>query len=71
MTTFTLEQVEQLLIEQTALVTNRLMNNSSSYNANNTDSTIGPLSINREEFLKLGMETEYPRDIRILKKYSC
>lgn len=45
--------------------------NNSSYNANNTDSTIGPLSINREKFLKLGMETEYPRDIKILKKYSC
>lgn len=65
----TIEELEFLLDEQRKLTIEKCMSNTSYYNAKSTDGQSFTLDIDADKFRKNGMETRYPEDFRILKKY--
>lgn len=65
-----LEQLEQLLVEQKRLVIERLLTHTYVYNTNTTDSESVPLrDIDKIQFTKHGLGASFPNDFNILKKY--
>jgi hypothetical protein len=67
----TLEDLERLLQEQIELVIDRFTGNSSSYNSNNTESTLSSLPIDWKSFKELGLSAKFPNDLIVLKKYNA
>lgn len=65
-----LEQLELLLKEQKRLVIEKLSQHTYMYNTESTDSHTKSLPIDKEKFMEIGMKTELPRDIQILKNYG-
>jgi hypothetical protein len=69
---FTLEQIESLLNQQKKIVIDALLNRTSSYNSLNTEGRMSTIdNIDKEKFTKTGMETDFPKDILVLRKYKC
>ena len=66
----TIEQIESLLREQKKLVIEKLLNSTSYYNSENTESSLKSLPIDKNKFTELGEKADYPKDIKILKSYG-
>lgn len=65
-----LDQLEHLLKEQKRLVIEKLSQHTHMYNTESTDSHTKSLPIDKEKFMEIGMKSEFPRDIQILKNYG-
>lgn len=65
----TISQLEDMLDRQKEAVIERLLGNSSSFNAKNDDGNTYAMDINKEAFRNLGMKANYPHDFNILKRY--
>lgn len=65
-----LEQLEDLLLEQKRNVINNLMNSTSYYNDKNSNGDTIPIVFNKEKFKEVGMAAELPKDFITLVKYN-
>jgi hypothetical protein len=67
--TITLTQLEILLDQQKELVIERLLQNSSYYNKESNSSCSKQMNIDDDKFRELGQKSNYPHDLKILRKY--
>lgn len=67
--TITLEKLQDLLDQQKALVTEKLLGQTGYYNADSDEGNYRTLNIDDDKFKKLSREANYPDDYNILKKY--
>lgn len=65
-----IEQIEWLLAEQRKNVIEKLLNSTSYYNSESTDSHSKALTIDKDKFREIGDRAELPKDIQILKNYG-
>jgi len=65
----TLRELESLLQQQKIKVAERIANNSYLYNTTNTPGVSNTLPIDKEKMKQIGMESPFPEDFNVLKRF--
>jgi hypothetical protein len=65
----TIDQLENLLMEQKRIVVEKLLDRTGYYNTESDSGNYRTLPIDKEKFLEVGMSARLPDDINILKRY--
>jgi hypothetical protein len=67
--TLTLDQIESLLNQQKRKTIEKLLSHTYLYNTESSGDTYKSLTIDKDKFTDQGMESSFPDDIEVLKKY--